>query len=38
MTAGTLTSKMFKTFSEACDFAVWRVKSGNVYEFYRVEE
>ncbi len=37
MTAGTLTSKLFDTLSEALVFSVYSVKSGNVYEIYKVD-
>ncbi len=36
MTAGTLTSKIFKTFNEAMEFSVWRVTTGNVYAIDKV--
>lgn len=36
MTAGTLTSKTFATFSEAMMFSVWQVKSGNVHSIDKV--
>ena len=37
MTAGTLASKTFATFSEAMNFAVWKVKSGDVYTIDKVD-
>ena len=36
MTAGTLTSKTFKTLNEAMMFSVYRVVSGNVYSIDKV--
>ena len=37
MTAGTLTSKKFKTFSEAMNFAVYTVASGDVHSIDKVD-
>ena len=36
LTAGTFTSKIFKTFSEAMLFSVWQVKTGDVYSIDKV--
>lgn len=36
MTAGKLTSKTFKTFSEAMMFSVWEVRTGDVYAIDKV--
>ena len=36
MTAGTVASKMFASFSEVMLFSVWKVKSGNVYSIDKV--
>lgn len=37
MTAGTLVSKMFKTFNEAMLFSVWQVQTGNVHSIDKVK-
>ena len=38
MTAGTLTSRKFKTLSEAIRFSVYKVTTGNVNQITKVEE
>lgn len=36
MTAGTRTSKTFDTLSDALRFCVYSIKSGDVYDLYKV--
>lgn len=36
MTAGTFASKKFATFHEAMDFAIWRVRTGDVHSIDKV--
>ena len=36
MTAGTLTSRTFKTLHEATLFAVFKVRMGEVHDFFKV--
>lgn len=38
MTAGTRASKIFDNISDALRFCVYHVKTGDVFDLYKVEE